>query len=734
MSITDLDSFARLCAESGIVDAYYDIRGVHHVASVEARRSLLAAMRIPAATDAEVRASLADNHRRAWQDLVAPVMVLRQAESPPAIRITLDAARLQTPLRWRLRLEDGTRHEGSWPLDARQAIEHTELDDRRLWRFAPPLPVNPAPGYHRIELESAGERFESQLIIAPATCYLPRFIDGGARGWGISLQLYALRSARNWGIGDFTDLQTAIEILAPLGVDSVGLNPLHALFPQLPENASPYSPSSRDFINPVYLDIDLIAEADGGDEWRRLVHSEAFQARLRSLRQRQLVDYSGVWAAKLEALALLYRRFRQVLGDAGSERARGFREFQAARGDALSRFALFEALQAHFHAADSALQNWRQWPVEFHDPRSAAVAEWSAAHRAEVEFHEYLQWQADLQLAAVQEACERQGMRIGIYNDLAVGNERFSAQCWADQALYALDTGIGAPPDDFGPTGQAWGLPPLLPRQLQATAYDSFIRSLRANMRHAGALRIDHVMGLMRLFWVPAGHAADQGTYVTYPFEDLLGILALESQRHRCLVIGEDLGTVPDEVRHALWVNRILSYRILLFEKDWQAGSFRAPAEYPALALCASGSHDLPTLRGYWCEADLDLRDRLDLHPSAEIGRQQRELRRRDRREILKALLREQLLDPEAATEYLSAGVFDTTLLLALQTFLARAPACLMMLQLEDLLGLAQQVNLPGTIGEYPNWRHRIPLALENWRGHAQIERIARAIERERPR
>ena len=732
MSVTDLDSFARLCAESGIVDAYYDIRGVHHVASVDARRALLTAMQIPAVTDAEVHASLADRFRRAWQTVVAPVMVFLQTDTPPAIRITLEESRLQAPLRWRLRLEDGTQHEGSWLFDVEQAIEHTELDGRRLWRFAPTLAINPAPGYHHIELQSGDDDIESLLIIAPPTCYLPPFIDSGARTWGVSLQLYSLRSARNWGIGDFTDLQTAIEILAPLGVDGIGLNPLHALFPQLPENASPYSPSSRDFINPVYLDIDLIARADGSDEWHRLVHSERFLSRLRTLRQQQRVDYKGVWAVKLEALKILYRQFRRTLDDGESERVQSFRVFRAAQGEALARFALFEALQAHFHAEDNALQNWRHWPAEFHDPRSATVAEWRAAHRADIEFHEYLQWQADLQLSAVQQTCTQQGMRIGIYNDLAVGNERFSAQCWADQALYALDTGIGAPPDDFSPTGQAWGLPPLIPRQLQATGYDTFIRSLRANMRHAGALRIDHVMGLMRLFWVPAGHAADQGTYVTYPFADLLGILALESQRHRCLVIGEDLGTVPDEVRHALWVNRILSYRILLFEKDWQAGSFWASSDYPTLALCASGSHDLPTLRGYWREADLDLRETLNLYPSGEIGQQQRELRRHDRQQILAALRRENLLSAEATTEYQSPDDFDIELMLALQTFLARAPSCLMMLQLEDLLGQTQQVNLPGTIDEYPNWRHRIQLALEDWRGHERIERIASTINRER--
>jgi len=732
MSLTDLDSFARLCAQSGIVEAYYDIRGVHHVASVEARRALLAAMQIPAATDAEVLASLADQHRRAWQAVVTAVMVYRKTDHPLEIRVRLDEAQLQAPVQWRLRQEDGREHEGSWQFAAHQAFEQAELDGRLLRRFSAPLPVDIEPGYHRLELQLTDASAESLLIIAPPACYLPDTMEAGARAWGVSLQLYALRSRRNWGIGDFTDLHSAIDILAPLGIHAIGLNPLHALFPHLPENASPYSPSSRDFINPVYLDIERIAEDDGSAELQALLCSAPFQSRLRTLREQPMVDYSGVWASKLEALVLLYRQFRQHLLDTAGERARSFRAFQAEGGAALARFALFEALQAHFFATDSTLQTWQQWPAQFHHPEAAAVIEWSAAHRAEIEFYEYLQWQAERQLAALQQACKKHGMQVGIYNDLAVGNERFSAQCWADRAQYALGTGVGAPPDDFSPTGQNWGLPPLLPRQLQATAYTSFIHSLRANMRYAGALRIDHVMGLLRLYWVPARYAADQGTYVTYPFADLLGILALESQRNRCLIIGEDLGTVPDEVRHALWVNRILSYRILLFEKDWQAGSFKAPADYPPLALCTSGTHDLPTLRGYWSAADLDLRETLDLYPSSEFGQQQRELRRSDRHEILAALVRENLVEPEAAIEYESSDTLGTELLRAVQAYLARTPTCLLMVQIEDLLGQAQQINLPGTIAEYPNWRYKMPLDVEDWHERGQIEHIASTINRER--
>jgi (1->4)-alpha-D-glucan 1-alpha-D-glucosylmutase len=732
MSITDRESFERLCAESGIVDAYHDIRGVHHVASVDARQALLAAMRIPAETDAQVRSSLEANRRRRWLSTLAPVTVQRSGGDPPGVALTLNEDQVQHPVHWCVHAENGSARRGSWHFDQLRAIEETELDGRRLWRFAATLPAGIDPGYHCLEIQLIDAAASALLIIAPPSCYLPDSIAAGTRSWGVSLQLYALRSQRNWGIGDFTDLKTAIAILAPLGVDCIGLNPLHSLFPQLPENASPYSPSSRDFLNPLYLDIEAIAEFEDSLELRERVGSDSFQARLRALRERQRVDYSGVWAVKREAFALLYCQFQRAAGAAGTARLRQFRDYRAVRGDALFKFALFEALQAYFHEKDGALENWRQWPPEFRDPDSAAVAEWADSHSAAIEFHEYLQWQAEQQLASVQQDCARRGMRIGIYNDLAVGNERFSAQCWADQKHYALNTGIGAPPDDFSPAGQNWGLPPQIPRVLREQGYDPFIRSLRANMRHAGALRIDHVMGLMRLYWVPAGHAANQGTYLRYPFDDLLGIVALESHRNSCLVIGEDLGTVPDEVRHELWVNRILSYRILLFEKDWHAGSFKAPAEYPALALCASGSHDLPTLRGYWRESDLDLRDALELYPNDQIRRQQRDQRRRDRREILAALARENLIDADAWPADECAIDIGKDLLPAVQRFLARSPSCLMMVQIEDLLGQAQQINLPGTIDEYPNWRLKIPLGLEVWNTDGDIERIARVISAER--
>lgn len=734
MALTDIEKLDLLSARYGIVDDYYDIRGVHHIASAESKRRILAAMRVACANAAEVDASLEAHWRHDWQTVVAPVLVCREGEDAHDIVLTVDEQQFERPLHWRVDSESGESYLGSWEFDIEQCFDQVELDGVRRLRLRAALPVRTGPGYHRLSLELADGMIEVRLIVAPRTCYLPDAIAAGGRSWGVSLQLYALRSQRNWGIGDFTDLRTAIGALAPLGIDCIGLNPLHALFPHQPENASPYSPSSRDFINPLYLDVEAVADADVDAAALQRVNSCEFQARLKSLRASDRVDYSGVCRVKLEVLRLLFDRFRQELANHVSARGREFREFQASGGDALFNFALFEALQAYFHEQDNQLQTWQQWPEPYRNPHSATVAEWAATHQADIEFHQYLQWQAQLQLTAAREDCAGLGLRIGLYNDLAVGNSLYSAQCWAQAELYALGAGIGAPPDDFSPAGQNWGLPPQLPERMRAEAYLPFIRSLRTNMQHAGALRIDHVMALLRLYWVPAGIPADEGTYVTYPFDDLLGILALESHRNQCLVIGEDLGTVPDEIRHALWLNQILSYRILMFEKDWQAGSFKAPADYPELALCASGSHDLPTLRGYWRETDLELREKLRLYPDDTIAAQQRELRKRDRVQLLAALARENLLDSDDPEKDAAAQQLSEDLLLAVQAFLARSPACLMILQLEDLLGQVQQVNLPGTIEEYSNWRHKIPVELESWSEHGAIEHIAQTINRERAR
>lgn len=733
MPITDHEGLDALCANCGIVLDYYDIRGQRHEPSVDVKRSLLAALRLPVDSDDDIRCRLQQVEFWKWQTGVAPAVVRRQNDLPIRLTLTLDASQTDSAITWQLNEEAGQHRHGEWNIDPADAIDESVVDGTRLMRFEVTLPGLIDTGYHHLVIKAGdGAGAQTTLIVAPETCYQPPELADGTKIWGISLQLFSLRSERNWGIGDFTDLQSVVEIFAPLGINVLGFNPLHALFPHLPENASPYSPSSRDFINPVYLDVEAVDEFKNDLEAQHLVKTSEFQAGLQALRELELIDYRKVWVAKLEVLGMLYQGFKKMRHDAEAPRVRSFIEFQDAGGEDLLKFALFEALQASFHRQDADIDCWQEWPEAYRDPESETVARWADEHVDEIEFHQYLQWNAGQQLSAIHENCKRHDMCIGIYRDLAVGNAQSSAQCWAEQADYALDIGIGAPPDDFNANGQNWALPPLRPQALVDQAYRPFINTLRANMQNAGALRIDHIMGLTRLFWVPPNCTPEAGTYVSYPFADMMSILALESQRNHCLIIGEDLGTVPDDVRHALEINKILSYRILYFEKDWCHGTIRSPAEYPRYALCTAGSHDLATLRGFWQGTDLELRERLDLYPSEEFRDQQRQMRHQDRLEILAALERENLIASEESDDTGAAKDLSSELALSIQRYLARSQSMLLMVQLEDLLLQTNQVNMPGTIDEYPNWRGKLPANLEDWLNQVELDEFALAINAER--
>jgi len=733
MPITDHAGLDALCVSCGIALGYHDIRGQWHEPGVEVKQSLLAALQLPVNSDDDIRRNLEAVASRQWRHLIAPVVVRRQNEAPLRLTLTLGVNQTDKAINWELCTESGQHRQGEWNLGAQDSVDEAVVNGTLPRQFEVVLPDFDEVGYHRLSVKADNaSAARASLIVAPETCYQPPALANGRKIWGISLQLFSLRSQRNWGIGDFSDLRAVVEIFAPLGIDVLGLNPMHALFPHLPENASPYSPSSREFLNPVYLDVEAIDEFEYVPEVKHQVTGREFQASLQALRELELIDYREVWGLKLQVLAKLYQAFRQRQLYTDSARLEAFRQFQQNGGQDLFKFALFEALQASFHRQDAAIDQWQKWPEAYRDPESETVARWVAAHGDEIEFHQYLQWNADQQLAAVQENCKRHGMRIGIYRDLAVGDAESSAQCWAEQEDYAPGLGIGAPPDDFNSNGQNWALPPLKPQALRDQAYRSFINTLRANMHHAGALRIDHIMGLMRLFWVPPNCSPREGTYVSYPFSDLLGILALESQRNRCLIIGEDLGTVPDEVRHALESNKMLSYRILCFEKDWHQGTIKPPADFPYYALCTAGSHDLPTLRGFWQESDLELREQLDLYPSDEFQQQQRQIRQRDRCEILAALKRENLLAGEATNGSHGVKGFSSELARSIQRYLARSGSMLLMVQLEDLLSQTRQMNLPGTIDEYPNWRVKLSAKLEDWRDQVDLEGFAIAINAER--
>ncbi|GAB4479516.1 MAG: hypothetical protein OHK0044_27090 [Burkholderiaceae bacterium] len=713
------DALAQLADDCGIQLAYEDIWGTTRHAAPQTLRALLTALGVDADDPAT---ALAARPRALWARTVAPVVVAAADRAAFALRVNLRERDDRTPIAWRLRLEDGATRAGAftpadWPL-----VERAAIDGEAYVARAVSIEGVPPVGYHRLEVLDARGAAEAALWVAPDRCYLPPALAAGRRIWGPAIQLYAVRSQRNWGIGDFTDLANVVELAARHGADLVGLNPLHALFAHDPRHCSPYSPSSRLFLNALYIDVEAAPEFAASAAARARVAAADFQARLARLRGAEFVDYEGVRAAKFEILELIAREVR-------GERAAAFERFKRERGEDLRRHALFDALQEHLYARDPAYWGWPTWPPLFRDPESPAVAAFAAAHAERIDFYAYLQWLADEQLAAAAQRARALGMAVGLYADLAVSVDAGGAESWAGERLYAHGLRIGAPPDDFNPKGQDWGLPPWRPEALRAAAHAPFVAVLRANMRYAGALRIDHVMGLMRLYLIPPGIDAAQGAYVHYAFDEMLAAVAIESQRNRCVVIGEDLGTVPDAIRAALAAAGVLSYKVLYFERDTDGG-FRAPADFPALALVAASTHDLPTLAGWWEGRDLALRASLNLFPSEELAAAQRAQRARDRPSLLRMLVREGLL-PEATEPPQS---LDERLAGAIHAHVARTNAAIAVVQPEDIFGARDQVNLPGTTSEHPNWRRRLEVPLERWADDARFVACAAAFSAARPR
>ena len=711
---------ARLVAACGIESGYHDIWGNWHALGEDTARRLLGAMGIVATDDDSIEAALRAQHAAQWAQLLPPVCVRPEGESA-WLPLTLTEAEEGADIHWRLCEENGTEHAGTTLPRDHEVLDETEIEGQRRRRRRFNLPWTPRIGYHEVTVTLNQCAQRATLIITPARCLPPP--SGGTRGrpWGVALQLYGVRSARNWGIGDLGDLAQAATVFGALGADLIGVNPLHALYPDAPNRASPYSPSSRCFANPLYLDVEAILDFEECDAARARVSTAAFQAELDRLRTTDLVDYAGVAALKWPLLNELYQHFRTHSMSAPSERATAFRRFQAAGGRALRSHAIFEVI----HATGTV------WADEYLDPDSQAVAKFARAHTTDVEFHEYLQWMLVEQIDRVCECARASGMRIGLYRDLAVGSDAFGADVWRTPSAYARDVSIGAPPDDFNLQGQVWGLPPWIPRYLEKTAYVDYVMALRANMHASGALRIDHVIGLMRLFWVPTGATTADGAFVRYPLHDLLAILALESVRENCVIIGEDLGTVPDELRAALHDYGLLSYRVLYFAKHWHGDhSFLAPHDFPTQALVTVTTHDLPTFSGYWCGRDLELREALDPFQDRDSRERERAEREADRTRLLDALGSEGLR-PDT-TDDPGTGRPSVALVAAVHRYTARSRCALMMVQMEDVLGLIEQANVPGTVHEQPNWRRRLDVPLEQWPQHRPLRELAEALAGER--
>lgn len=509
------------------------------------------------------------------------------------------------------------------------------------------------------------------------------------RHWMLATQLYGVRSRRNWGHGDFTDLIELIELAAQVGAAGIGINPLHALFDDAPHRPSPYSPNSRLFLNPHYIDLEAVPEFAGAS-------TAAMAAEAERLRRTELVDYAGVADLKQRGLRAAYRTFRS---GAPPERHADLEKFRRAR-PALTAFAVFEVLRRRFP------QPWWQWPAEWREPTDEALDRLRAEAGNEIGFYEYVQWLADSQLMRCRNRAL--GLPVGLYLDVAVGVQPTGFDAWHARDAVTRTLSVGAPPDLLNTLGQNWGLAGFSGAGLQASDYRAFRETLRAAMRYAGAIRIDHVLGLKRLYVVPDGLPPDQGAYLRMPFEALLRVTAEESVAHRCIVIGEDLGTVPDGFRKDVARYGLWSYQVTLFERD-RRGAFHPPEHYAERALVTFSTHDLPTFAGWVAQHDLAVRAAIGI-PAGETDKE---------RAAAIAALRDALRTPE----------MDTLDFPSVVRFLAASPAKLLAIALEDILGEREQINIPGTINSHPNWRRKLPLDLESIREDDMLREIARIAD-----
>ncbi|MCB8874510.1 glycogen debranching protein GlgX [Acidisoma silvae] len=691
---------ATLATAAGLAPDWWDIAGnLHHVPD-DSRRALLRAMKLPADSVADIAESLYRLSNLKDFAALPPSLVVREGQS---IALTLGPALAGLPRAIALVLirEDGSQARFVVPPDDAGRAQVTAADGRVGHVRHITLPPQPI-GRHRLVCADRAEHGETKLIVAPQRCYLPPDLSNGGRRFGLATHLYSLRRDGDQGMGDFSTLAEIGRQTAAVGGAIIGLNPLHALFPEHRGLVSPYSPSDRRFLEPLYIDVAQLPFITELPAVQAALAAEA--GAFAALRETRAVDYAGVWAAKDRVLRVAFAALSKLPKTHPAVEA--FAAFRAKGSRSLDRFATFQAISAAYPTL-----SWKDWPAALHDPAGAAVLAFAADHADSIGFFAFLQWLADHQLAAADVSGRAAGLSLGFYRDLAVGTAPVGAEAWSEQDFLMTGVSVGAPPDPFSIEGQNWNLPPPNPWAMRAQGYEGFGELLRANMRHAGALRIDHVLGLNRLFLIPEGGRAADGAYLAYPRQDMLGITALESQAARCLVVGEDLGTVPDGVREAMADSGLLAYRVFWFERE--GAGFKPPSAYPPMAAACVSTHDLPTLAGWWEGADIIERQRLHLSDDAATA-QALSQRDAEKHTALAALAGQGLLDDVEAIDRVAP--MSDAVAAAFHAYIGRTASVLDLVQADDLGRETEALNLPGTDQERPNWRRKVMLpAAELW-------------------
>lgn len=696
-----------LAARYGVATEYWDWQGAHVLVPESTVVAVLGALGVDASSAEQVERALAHADEAPWRRTLPPVVVVRSGETAVVPVHVTDG----DPADLEIVLEDGTRRETG---QVDKWVPPRTVDGVALGEATFRVPADLPLGWHELVATTPSGRTTCPLVVTPRRMELPEQVWDQQR-WGFMTQLYSVRSRESWGVGDLADLsELAAWSGAELGADFLLVNPLHAAEPVGRMEPSPYLPTTRRFVNPLYIRVEDVREtAYLPSTARALIEWQAEELRAASASGAG-IDRDAAWTAKREALATVYAAPRSPAREAA------FRRFCEQEGEGLTGFATWNALAEHLGLPAS------QWPADVRDPSSEEVARLSRRLADRIEFHKWLQWVADEQLAGAQRTALQAGMAFGVVVDLAVGVHPDGADTWALGPALARGVSVGAPPDAFNQQGQDWSQPPWRPDTLAASGYAAYRDMLRTVLRHAGGVRVDHVMGLFRLWWIPEGAPPDQGTYVRFDHEALLGILCLEAHRAGAFVVGEDLGVVEPWVREVLADRNVLGTSILWFEKD-EDGEPLEPEQWRELCLATVTTHDLPPTAGYLAGEHVDLRARLGLL-TREVD-EERRIDEAERAQVLDLLRRRSLL-PDDPTE--------RQVVEALHKLLTWAPSRLLGVQLADAVGDRRPQNQPGTNTEYPNWQmpladgSGLPVLLEDLLTRPRALSLAEAVSRRR--
>ncbi len=709
----------------GFHATYTNSFGEQVYAQDEARHSLLNAMGYDLSCDEKIANSITELEQISWRNMLPPSHVEKLEATHHEIIISIVESAL-TKLSYDITDESGEKVSHNLALASLTLKETVRFSDAIYHKYTLPLP-NLAQGYHQITLQYGDASASCPLIYAPQTCYSPQEASS-EKMWGYAAQLYSLTSEDNLGMGDFGDLAKLVEKSAKQKASAIGLNPLHPLYQNNPSHRSPYSPTSRCFLNTLYIDLKQVPNFSTCQAAQSRFNSDEIQNKIAYAKQTELIDYPAVADIKFDILEILF----QDINNLPLEQQTEFTDFKTSQGNDLLQLATFEALYEHFRKIDENTYGWPDWPVAFQAPDSDEVKAFQQTHSNRINYFCFVQWLAHRQLKAIAVQAKKSGMPIGLYLDLAVGCDGSGVDVWSDKDVYVAGAAVGAPPDAMNTIGQDWGLTPINPVALQKQGYQPLVKALRSNMQYAGALRIDHILGLMRQYWVAPGMRADEGVYITFPLADILRIIALESRRNNCVVIGEDLGTVPDGFGEIMAKAGLLSYKVLFFER-WDSGFFMRPELYPAQSMVTVSTHDLPTLTGWWTGKDLEWRQKLSLYPNEAMGQNERDSRIKDRQLLIDALNDLNVMDISKAPAQAPAKM-NRELSLSVQKYMAKAPSHIQLIPLEDALEIVEQVNIPGTIDEHPNWLQKLPVTIEAFDTTDSVNELATAMNAARPR